>query len=122
MRLNPMRLAGAALLSAIVAPAAGQNPLAAPILAHPRVHGAAGPFTRATVTLRRTEPVWGTHFDGVLEAGGARLKLDGPDEPPKFFFIDPKAVVFTPLDRTGANGVVILYISAQIEPRHGVDN
>ena len=91
-------------------------------LAHPRVKGAAGPYRQTTLTLVRNSGEPTSSFTGVLDiAGGKRLALAGPDEPDGFFYLDVKAVVFAPIDRTGANGVVILYNSSKIGPGNGTD-
>ncbi len=91
-------------------------------LAHPRVKGAAGPYRRTTLTLTRPAGKATSRFMGVLDVGGGkRLALDGPDEPDDFFYLDVKAVVFTPIDRSRANGIVVLYNSSKIGPGNGTD-
>lgn len=90
--------------------------------AHPPVRGAAGPYRATMLTLRRTGTGPLSPFTGVLDVGGGkRLALTEPDEPDGFFYLDIKAVVFTPIDRTRANGIVILYNSSRIGPQHGTD-
>lgn len=92
-------------------------------LAHPPVTGAAGPFGKVTVTLRRTGPQAHAPFAGEIRLpNGRSLALAGPDLPAEFFRIDVTAVVFTPIGRTRTNGVVVLYDSSQIGPQHGTDH
>lgn len=112
---------------ATAATSAGVNAKAAlPLLrplAHPPVSGAAGPFPKVTVTLRRTNTVPHAPFDGEMRLmDGRSLPLAGPDLPADFFRIDVTAVVFTPIGRTRTNGLVILYDSSQIGPQHGTDH
>lgn len=90
-------------------------------LIHRPVTGAAGGFARATVILHRTSAAPDAGFGGVLVASGRRMPLAGPDEPADFFLFDVTAVLFTPLERGGRNGVVVLYNSSQIGPGHGTE-
>ena len=91
-------------------------------LAHPRVKGAAGPYRQVTLTLLRNSGERLSSFTGVLDVGGGkRLALAGPDEPDDFFYLDVKAVLFTPIDRSRTNGIVILYNSSKIGPGNGTD-
>jgi hypothetical protein len=92
-------------------------------LAHPQVQGAAGPYRRVTVTLTRPAGQATAPFIGRLDIGhGKRLKLAGPDEPDGFFYLDPKAVIFTPINRRQRrNGIIILYNSSKIGPGNGTD-
>ena len=92
-------------------------------LAHPPVSGAAGPYPQVTVTLKRTGPLPHAPFTGAMRLpDGRSLPLAGPGLPADLFRIDPTAVIFTPIDRTRTNGVVILYDSSQIGPQHGTDH
>lgn len=94
-----------------------------PPVAHPPVSGAAGPFAKVTVTLRRTGPQAHAPFAGEIRLpNGRSLPLAGPNLPASFFRIDVTAMVFTPVDRTRTNGLVILYDSSQIGPQHGTDH
>ncbi len=106
--------------------AAAQPPAArqeAPSLAHSPVSGAAGPFAKVTVMLRRTGSQPHAPFTGEMRLpSGRSFALAGPDLPGDFFRIDVTAVVFTPIDRSRTNGVVILYDSSQIGPQHGTDH
>lgn len=96
---------------------------ALPLLAHPPVKGAAGPFANVTVTLRRTGAQPHAPFAGeLILPNGRSFPLAGPDLPADFFRIDVTAVIFTPIDRTHTNGLVILYDSSQIGPQHGTDH
>lgn len=113
-------LACAPLTASVATPAPATAALS---LAHPPVTGAAGPHARATVTLRRLGERSDARFSGLLTIpGGRTLALAGPDEPSDFFLFDVTAVMFTPLERGGRNGVVVLYNSSQIGPGHGTDH
>ena len=90
-------------------------------LAHRPVAGRAGPYAHATVVLRRTSDLPDGGFVGTLIIPGGTLPLAGPDEPTDLFLLDVTAVLFTPLQRGGRNGVVVLYNSSQIGPGHGTD-
>lgn len=88
----------------------------------PTVSGAAGPFGRVTVTVTTARDGGAGSFSGVVVTpDGKRLTLPGPDEPADLFLLEPRAVLFTPIDRTRTNGIVILYNSSQIGPQHGTD-
>lgn len=96
---------------------------AASVPVHPVVHGAAGPFRQVTVTLVGSSDGGVRGFSGRIDtAEGRHIALAGPDEPADLFVLEPQAVLFTPIDRTRANGVIILYNSSQLGPQHGTDH
>ena len=109
-------------VSALAATSSGGLSAATREVAHPVVRGSAGPFAQVTVTLTRSAEPDGAPFRGELRAGRRVMALTGPGEPAGFFIIEPRAVLFTPVDRSRRNGVVVLYRSSQVGPGHGTEH
>ena len=123
MKMMVVRLAMTLLVSALPCtafPALARSGLSTRAPMPPTISGAAGPFDRVTVTIRTTQDGGAGGFSGVVTTpDGQHLALSGPDEPADLFLLEPRAVLFTPVDPTRTNGIVILYDSTQIGPRHG---
>lgn len=120
--------AAAAALLLAPAPEAGASPPtlrpATGVAVHPPVSGAAGPHRRVTVALTRDPNGPEGSFSGTMRvAGGGRLRLPPPDEPTGFFYLKPRAVVFTPVRGVGpGNCVVVLYDSNRLGPGQGTEH
>lgn len=84
--------------------------------------GDVGPFRRATVTAAPApDAPDGTLTVELRAADGVRLALPSPDEPADFFLLYPAAVFLAAVDRSGRDGVVVLYFNNRISRGRGAD-
>lgn len=92
------------------------------VSAHPEVTGAAGPFSHVRVRLDHLADPPDSAFTGRMIVDGPPARcfvLSGPDAPNDFFLFDVRSILFTPLDQSRHNGIVVLYNQSQIGPGNG---
>ncbi len=114
--LSPPSIAQSPPATEAIAPPAGEK------LALPTAKGDIGPFRNALVAISQKVDAEDENFHGrviALDDKGARqtYALPDQDEPPTFFAINVKAVLFANVDAAAGNEIIVLYRAMKTGPQ-----